>query len=462
MADDNIIEGQIDENGKCVCPSEEPESKEPEKKEPEIKEPEKKEPEKKEPEKKEPEKKEPEIKEPEKKEPEKKEPEKKESEDTLAERLEAGGKMVKDCGEGVKDILDGAANLAEKVNAKVELGDVTASVTEAKNAISTIENISFSKVIGEPLKAAIQAQSEAAKSTLNFIKEVGVKSGKEGDTMTVVTFNFIKNGRIAKMQIPLMTLVPIPTMRIDKMTYKFKVAISTSSSVNLVQSNTSSFTSGATAGVNYGTMTQPTQTQQSSGDKQTGDKPAGDKPTGDKPTGDNQDKGKTAEKQTAAKQTAVSTPKDGVSVQTTFNVNFSSKKESKATQDSKYSVETGMDISIDVVPDDMPAGISKMLEILNDSVDIYNPAGEMSVSSNSVTLNNGMALVTASYRDGDGNYNVKAIHCTPDKDVQMLANGDSLQIIFSKPGLYTLSAGTSKFAVIVDGNAKQEEPTKSE
>ncbi|MCQ2338571.1 MAG: DUF2589 domain-containing protein [Paludibacteraceae bacterium] len=442
MADDNIIEGQIDENGKCVCPSEEPEKKEPEKKEPEKKEPEKKEPEKKEPE----------IKEPEKKEPEKKEPE-----DTLAERLEAGGKMVKDCGEGVKDILDGAANLAEKVNAKVELGDVTASVTEAKNAISTIENISFSKVIGEPLKAAIQAQSEAAKSTLNFIKEVGVKSGKEGDTMTVVTFNFIKNGRIAKMQIPLMTLVPIPTMRIDKMTYKFKVAISTSSSVNLVQSNTSSFTSGATAGVNYGTMTQPTQTQQPSGDKQTGDKPAGDKPTGD-----NQDKSKTAEKQTAAKQTAVSTPKDGVSVQTTFNVNFSSKKESKATQDSKYSVETGMDISIDVVPDDMPAGISKMLEILNDSVDIYNPAGEMSVSSNSVTLNNGMALVTASYRDGDGNYNVKAIHCTPDKDVQMLANGDSLQIIFSKPGLYTLSAGTSKFAVIVNGNAKQEEPTKSE
>ena len=452
MADDNIIEGQIDENGKCVCPSEEPEKKEPEKKEPEKKEPEKKEPEKKEPEKKEPEKKEPETKEPEKKEPEKKEPE-----DTLAERLEAGGKMVKDCGEGVKDILDGAANLAEKVNAKVELGDVTASVTEAKNAISTIENISFSKVIGEPLKAAIQAQSEAAKSTLNFIKEVGVKSGKEGDTMTVVTFNFIKNGRIAKMQIPLMTLVPIPTMRIDKMTYKFKVAISTSSSVNLVQSNTSSFTSGATAGVNYGTMTQPTQTQQPSGDKQTGDKPAGDKPTGD-----NQDKSKTAEKQTAAKQTAVSTPKDGVSVQTTFNVNFSSKKESKATQDSKYSVETGMDISIDVVPDDMPAGISKMLEILNDSVDIYNPAGEMSVSSNSVTLNNGMALVTASYRDGDGNYNVKAIHCTPDKDVQMLANGDSLQIIFSKPGLYTLSAGTSKFAVIVNGNAKQEEPTKSE
>lgn len=47
-----------------------------------------------------------------------------------------------------------------------------------------------------------------------------------------------------------------------------------------------------------------------------------------------------------------------------MNASYSSKKDSKATSDSKYSVEYTMDVAVKAGQDSMPAGLSKILELL--------------------------------------------------------------------------------------------------
>jgi len=47
---------------------------------------------------------------------------------------------------------------------------------------------------------------------------------------------------------------------------------------------------------------------------------------------------------------------------------ISSKKDSTATNTSKYSVEQTMDISLHAVQDDLPAGLAKLLDILKDEI----------------------------------------------------------------------------------------------
>ena len=47
-----------------------------------------------------------------------------------------------------------------------------------------------------------------------------------------------------------------------------------------------------------------------------------------------------------------------------------SQKDSKATEESKYSVEYTMDIAVKAGQDSMPAGLAKVLELLGNSLDV--------------------------------------------------------------------------------------------
>ena len=53
-----------------------------------------------------------------------------------------------------------------------------------------------------------------------------------------------------------------------------------------------------------------------------------------------------------------------------INANYSSKKDSKATAESKYCVEYTMDVAVKAGQDSMPAGLAKMLEILANSLNV--------------------------------------------------------------------------------------------
>jgi len=124
-----------------------------------------------------------------------------------------------------------------------------------------LSSIDFESMIGGPLVAVINAQAQAAMSTVNFIKEVGFKKTNEeqeagGDTSTeepiYVSFKYPKElspyvpagpadptatppvaGSPAvpavyetqELKVPILTILPIPFIRIDLVTIDFNAKI---------------------------------------------------------------------------------------------------------------------------------------------------------------------------------------------------------------------------------------------
>jgi hypothetical protein len=120
-----------------------------------------------------------------------------------------------------------------------------------------LSSIDFESMLGGPLSAVINAQAQSAITTVNFIKEVGFKKGEDADqspegTTTsdpiYVKFKYpkeiapyqpeVKNeaGDVTTAQspakyetqvleVPILTILPIPYIRIDETTIDFNAKI---------------------------------------------------------------------------------------------------------------------------------------------------------------------------------------------------------------------------------------------
>lgn len=189
-------------------------------------------------------------------------------------------------------------------------------------ATRALQALPFSTLIGGPLNACIQAQAQAAQTSWRFIQEVGLNSNT-GEAVNV-TFLYQKDGQMVKLCVPLLTIVTIPYIAIDECTINFKANISASSSS--VQESTTSSTSNVgtevSAGVRLGLF----------------------------------------------------------NTNTSLKANYSSKKDSKASEDSKYSVEYTMDVYVSARQSDMPAGMAAVLNILQSSINEADPNGVLLVS----------------------------------------------------------------------------------
>lgn len=101
----------------------------------------------------------------------------------------------------------------------------------ANVATSAMQAIPFSSMIGGPLKACIEAQAMAAKTSWEFIKEVELNTDEKGQKSAVmVAFSFNKGGRMTQLNVPLLTIVPIPYIAINSVDINFKANINASSS----------------------------------------------------------------------------------------------------------------------------------------------------------------------------------------------------------------------------------------
>lgn len=116
-----------------------------------------------------------------------------------------------------------------------------------------LSSIDFGSMIGGPLDAAIEAQAKSAITTVDFIKQVGFKD----DAPVYVSFNYNKlvdeesegdNGNILvsqkeeemELKVPILTMLPIPFIRIEEMTIDFNAKINSMSK----NTTSSSFTIG--------------------------------------------------------------------------------------------------------------------------------------------------------------------------------------------------------------------------
>lgn len=296
--------------------------------------------------------------------------------------------------------LGDAHNAAQKKEKAPSLGDQMKDLNEVQvdktfvsDSINLLGKISFDELIGNPLRAAVKAQRDLAKETLSYIREEGIKVDEDGQgQITYVTMNFFRDGKQVKMRVPLLTLMPVPRLSISTMSYTFKAKVNAMSGV------VASVGSGGTP-INAGISTDNGSKSAASA------KPAKDssakgnnEKTGDEPAAST-DNSAASSKKTAASATGA---KPTISTTPTMSVGYSSKKDSGATRDSRYSVETTMDISITASEGEMPRGIDRLLGVLDDSTEVIDPKGTLQVSADRISLVNNYGVISVSYRNGKG------------------------------------------------------------
>lgn len=266
-------------------------------------------------------------------------------------------------------------------------------------ATSALQAIPFGSIIGGPLKACIEAQAMAAQTSWKFIQEVGLNTNPEtGQREAInVSFQFMQNGHMAQLNVPLLTIVPIPYIAIQDIDINFKANISASSSSVSETSSSSAIDAGleASGGVKVGPF----------------------------------------------------------HMNASMKANYSSKKDSKATQDSRYSVEYTMDVAVKAGQDSMPAGLAKVLELLGSSLDVSDPDGTLEVSERTLSLNGNNVTLIATYKNGSGLFNPKAI--TID-GIEGNIDGDNKVFKLSNPSNYIVKAGQKQVTVTVKAAAAEQ------
>ena len=102
------------------------------------------------------------------------------------------------------------------------------NIEGGKQVVSALHSIPFGNIIGGPLAACVHAQAEASQTTLNFIRGFTMADSGidvDGAEPVTVAFSFVMNGVPTLMTLPLMTLVPIPYMRIEHVNLSFTADI---------------------------------------------------------------------------------------------------------------------------------------------------------------------------------------------------------------------------------------------
>lgn len=282
------------------------------------------------------------------------------------------------------------------------MADNNIDTSPSNVATNALQSIPFGSVIGGPLKACIDAQTQAAKCTYEFIRDVGLTTDKDGKTQALmVSFSFCKGGRSTKINVPLLTIVPIPYIAVKDININFKANISAASTVSTTTTDSFQYNVDTKTKAHYGTFFA------------------------------------------------------GASLEVKAGV--SSKKDSTATRDSKYSVEYTMDINVNAGQEDMPAGMAKVLEMLNESIGAVDERGELNVVDTFLQLNGGEKVYTfASYLNPDGYYAPEDIKILDqkgneanEKDATVEVAEPGVSITFTKAGQYTVSAGDRKVKVVV-------------
>lgn len=366
----------------------------------------------------------------------------KENKNDLPDQLKEAGKSLTDKYNKLLEAKRNENNKDSLGDQMKDLNEVQVDKTFVSDSINLLGKISFDELIGNPLRAAVKAQRDLAKETLSYIREEGIKVDENGQgQITYVTMNFIRDGKQVKMRVPLLTLMPVPRLSISTMSYTFKAKVNAMSGV------VASVGSGGTpinAGISTGegsksaAPAKPTTDSSSKGNNgKTGDNPAASTDNSAASTENSAtSSNKTAASATGAKSTISTTP--------TMSVGYSSKKDSGATRDSRYSVETTMDISITASEGEMPRGIDRLLGVLDDSTEVIDPKGTLQVSADRISLVNNYGAISVSYRNGKGAYTPADVNCEPiegEAKPDMLESGDEMLLIFKAKGVYMVSAG---------------------
>lgn len=180
-------------------------------------------------------------------------------------------------------------------------------------------SIPYGTLIGAPMTAAVEAQALAAQSSIDFIRTVGFEknddSAEWGPTRHVNFTYTVRDAesntdRTADIRVPLLTIVPIPYLRIDDMTIDFTSKI-TEELIRTTKRDTS-VEADASLNVEYSNFLSP--------------------------------------------------------VKVNFKGSISTKHSSSSATSNRYKTEHTININVRAVQDDIPGGMSRVLDMLESSI----------------------------------------------------------------------------------------------
>ena len=180
-------------------------------------------------------------------------------------------------------------------------------------------SIPYGTLIGAPMPAAVEAQALSAQTSLDFIRSIGFESTEDGTdfgAVRQVTFSYSRRDTTTgeetdvSLKVPLLTIVPIPYLRIDDMTIDFTSKI-TEEMLRSTKRD-SSTEAEAELSINYSHFLSP--------------------------------------------------------VKVGFKASISTKHSSSTATSNRYKTEHTININVRATQDDLPAGMTRVLDILESSI----------------------------------------------------------------------------------------------
>ena len=192
-------------------------------------------------------------------------------------------------------------------------------MTVIKNYTNAMQSMPFKAMIGGPLSAAVEAQALSAKTSLDFILAVCLeKTSDNKSKVRHVEFNYSKvksegGHEESTIQVPLLALVPIPFIRIDDISLTFTASMTSEETASTASEDSKELDVDATLSASGGMP--------------------------------------------------------GIfSVEASLSTKFSTSHKNTAHTQNKYNNEMTMDVRVHAINEDMPAGIRKVLGILEENI----------------------------------------------------------------------------------------------
>ncbi|MDD7438736.1 MAG: DUF2589 domain-containing protein [Bacteroidales bacterium] len=312
--------------------------------------------------------------------------------------------------------------------------------------MSGLSDIPFTHLISAPLRACVAAQNESHQTTITALQELGILSdGKDNKVAVSIGFEFVKDGKRQKIMVPLITLVPITFFQINSIDISFKASLKASSQPRV----------GLPA-------SEPTKQPKKEENKEDGAKNNASQEGKGGSKGESGDDEKSKEKK--EEETSVwkkvaeyggklwdayqDYKKSKEAKDSESQAEYSNKKDSKATQESRYSIETTVDFKIQAGPADMPGGLAKILETLNNSVSVIDPTGALRVLGSDFVVN---ASIAVEYLNEIGILDPHKIRYSPTDGVEKRVEEGLAILKFGKAGTYKIQAGEKEQTITVAG-----------
>lgn len=99
------------------------------------------------------------------------------------------------------------------------------------NQESLLQELDFNRILGAPLSACVNAQEEAAQATLQYLNEVVFTQAGDDDSRlepVTVSFYFESAGQVHRIVMPLLLIVPVPYLQIDRVDLTFQATVTES------------------------------------------------------------------------------------------------------------------------------------------------------------------------------------------------------------------------------------------